>query len=118
MDSDTAAKIVFKPKTGNPDADHAAIYRSVMAATFGDDEKAKRVADQYVLDQYGASGLAAQRAPMVATPGAPPPAALKGLQPGQIRHFGAQGDWTLGIDGKPRRVSSNAIAGGNPQSTQ
>jgi hypothetical protein len=116
VDPDTAAKVAFKPKTGNPNADHAAIYKSVMQATMGDDEKAKRVADQYVLDQYGAKGLSDANAPLI--PDRPPPAALQGLKPGLVRDFGAKGKWTLGIDGKPIKVPGGAIAGGAPQTTQ
>lgn len=112
MDSDTAARLIFKPKTGNIDADHAAIYKSALAATLGDDDKAKRIADQYVLDQYGAGGLARAHAPLVPQKGVPPPEALRGLERGKVRHFGAQGDWTLGINGQPVRV------GGGPQSIQ
>lgn len=116
IDDDTAVKIAFKPKTGNPNADHAAIFRSVMSATMGDEEKAKRVADQYTLDQYGARGVAAANAPIVDEK--PPPAAMQGLQHGQVRNFGAKGSWTVGIDGKPIRVPAGSIAGGAPQTPQ
>lgn len=116
MDAETAAHVAFKPKTGDANKDHAAVYRSVMAATFGDDEKAKRVADQYVIDQYGAKGLSNANAPMI--PDRPPPAAMQGLQPGKVRNFGAKGSWTVGIDGKPIRVPDNAISGGAPQTPQ
>lgn len=116
IDPDTAAKVAFKPKTGNPNADHAAIYKSVMSATFGDTEKAKRTADQYVLDQYGADGVAKANAPLVTEK--PPAAALQGLTPGNVRDFGAKGKWTIGIDGKPLQVKNAAIAGGTPQTTQ
>lgn len=112
LDPDTAAKIAFKPKTGNANGDHAAIFRSAMAATMGDDEKAKRIADQYVLDNYGASALTQNQTPLVAPKGQPPPQALQGLKTGMIRDFGAQGKWTVGIDGKPVRV------GAGPQSIQ
>jgi len=112
LDTDTAAKIAFKPKSGNPDTDHAQIYRSVMAATMGDDEKAKRVADQYILDQYGAGAIAKAHAPLIPGGGGPPAQALQGLKPGMVRDFGANGKWTVGIDGKPVRV------GGGPQTIQ
>lgn len=107
IDKNVAAPILGLKRSGNPDADHTAIFRSVLSATMGDTEKAQRVADQYVLDQYGAGALTRAHTPPV-QPGAadqPPAAALQGLQRGQIRHFGAKGDWTLGIDGKPVRVN-------------
>lgn len=110
VDPNTAAQVAFKPKSGNPNADHAQIYRSVLGATMGDTDKAKRVADQYVLDQYGAKGVAQANAPMI--PNNPPPQALQGLKPGMTRDFGANGKWTVGIDGKPVRV------GAGPQSIQ
>ena len=112
IDPDTAAKIVFKPKTGNPSTDHLAVYKSALAATAGDPEKASRIADQYTLDQYGAGALARQNGPVIPTPGAPPAAALQGLKPGEVRNFGAKGKWTIGIDGKARLVS------GSPQTIQ
>jgi hypothetical protein len=110
MDPDTAAKVAFKPKTGSIDADHAAIYKSVMTATLGDDEKAKRVADQYILDQYGAGAVQKAHAPLVDK--TPPTPALQGLKPGMVRDFGANGKWTIGIDGNPRRI------GGGPTTIQ
>jgi hypothetical protein len=109
MDQDTAAKIAFKPKTGSVNADHAAIYKSVMQATMGDDEKAKRVADQYILDQYGAGAVTKANAPIVQPGNKPPPQALQGLKPGMVRDFGAQGKWTIGIDGQPTQVSSGPL---------
>jgi hypothetical protein len=104
--------------SGNPNADHASVYKSVMSATLGDTEKAKRVADQYVLDSYGAGALAKANAPAV--PDQPPATALTGLKPGdgKMLDFGAKGKWTLGIDGKPLKVPDNAIAGGAPQTIQ
>lgn len=111
MDPNAAAPILGVKRSGNPNADHQMIYRSVMNATMGDDEKAKRVADQYVLDNYGAGSITRANAPPVPASGGqtPPAAALKGLAPGQVRHFGANGDWTLGIDGKPRRVGAGPL---------
>lgn len=109
LDQDTAARVAFKVKSGNPDADHAAIYRSVMSATMGDDEKAKRVADQYVLDNYGAGALTRAHAPLVSSKNAPPPEALKGLDRGHVRDFGPKGKWTVGIDGKPVPVSAGPL---------
>jgi len=115
MDPDTAAKVAFHAKTGDPNADHASVFKSVMGATM-DDATAKRVADQYVLDQYGAGGLAKANAPLI--PDRPPPEAMKGLEPGKVRNFGAKGSWTVGIDGKPIKVPANAIGGGAPQTPQ
>jgi hypothetical protein len=111
VDKNTAAQVAFKQKTGNPNADHAAIYKQVLSTTMGDTDKAMRVANQYVLDQYGPGAVAKANAPMVAT-GAPPPQAVAGLKPGMIRDFGVNGKWTVGIDGKPVRV------GAGPQSIQ
>ena len=110
MDKNTAAPILGIKPTGKPLADHAAVYKAVMTATLGDDEKAKRVADQYTLDNYGAGAVAKANAPPL--PEQPPAVALQGLKPGQVRHFGEKGDWTVGIDGKPRRV------GAGPQTIQ
>lgn len=115
IDPETAAQVAFKPKTGDAIKDHAAVFKSVMGATM-DDSQAKRVADQYILDQYGAGGLAKATAPMI--PDRPPAAALKGLQPGNVRDFGAKGKWTVGIDGKPIKVPAGSISGGAPQTTQ
>lgn len=112
MDPDVAAKIAFHAKSGDPTTDHSAVFRSVMNATMGDDEKAKRVADQYILDTYGAGALARATSPIAQTPGTPPPRALDGLKPGMVRDFGPNGKWTLGIDGRPVRV------GGGPQTIQ
>jgi hypothetical protein len=102
MDKNTAAPILGIKPTGKPQADHAAVYKAVMTATLGDDEKAKRVSDQYVLDNYGAGALARANAPPL--PEMPPPEALKGLVAGKVRDFGEKGKWTLGINGQPRRV--------------
>jgi hypothetical protein len=110
LDNKTAEAIAFKEKTGNPDADHLSVYKTVMAATFGDAAKAQRVADQYTLDKYGAGALGRQNASIGA--GAPPPEALKGLKHGEMLDFGPKGKWTIGLDGKPVRV------GGGPQSLQ
>ena len=103
LDPSTAATVAFHAKTGNANADHMSIYRSVMSATMGDQGKAKRAADQYILDNYGAAGLAGMNQPLV--PDVPPPAVLAGLRPGVVRDFGSKGAWTIGIDGKPKRVN-------------
>jgi hypothetical protein len=103
MDQNTSAQVAFKPKTGSPDQDHKDIYKSVMSATMGDTDKAKRAADQYVLENYGAGAIPKQNAPMV--PDAPPADALKGLAQGQARDFGAKGKWAIGLDGKPVRIA-------------
>lgn len=105
MDKNAAAPILGVKPSGKPQADHAAVYRSVMNATMGDDEKAKRVADQYVLDNYGAGAI--PRANATPIPVTPPPAALQGLKQGQVRHF-PNGDYTVGIDGKPVRVTGGS----------
>lgn len=113
VDQDTATKIAFKPKSGSVDSDHMAVYKALLTASFGDEDKAKRGADQYILDNYGAGALTNAHKPLAQPqgPGAvPPPAALQGLQKGQVRHFGAKGDWTLGIDGKPVQVHAGTQA--------
>ena len=110
MDKNTAAPILGIKPTGKPQADHASVYKAVMTATSGDDEKAKRVADQYTLDNYGAGALAHANEPPL--PEQPSAQALQGLKAGETRHFGAKGDWTMGLNGKPRRVN------GGPQSIQ
>ena len=110
MDHNAAAPILGIKRSGNPAADHAAVYKATMAATMGDDEKAKRVADQYTLDNYGAAALSLNT--RQAVPNNPPAQALSGLKPGMVRDFGANGKWTVGIDGKPIRVGSG------PQSIQ
>lgn len=112
LDAKTAEAVAFKEKTGNPDADHLSVYNSVFRSPIkgGDPALAKRVADQYTLDKYGPGSLGRQNAPI--GPGSPPAKALEGLKPGMVRDFGANGKWTIGIDGKPTRVS------GGPQSLQ
>lgn len=113
VDQNTATTIAFRPKTGNPNADHMAVYKSLLQASFGDEDKAKRGADQYVLDNYGAGAITQANKPVVQPQGignTPPAAALAGLQKGQVRHFGAKGDWTLGIDGKPVQVNAGPQA--------
>jgi hypothetical protein len=114
VDPNTAMQVAFKQKTGNPNQDHASVYRAVLQTTMGDDEKAKRVADQYILDNYGAGAITRANAPAISPQGAdaPPASALNGLQPGMKRDFGAKGVWTIGIDGKPKLVS------GGPQTIQ
>lgn len=113
MDPESAKSILGVKPSGNPNADHASVYKSVVQATMGDEEKAKRVADQYVIDSYGAGALARANSPSVPTPGAPPPQALSQLKPGsgQYLDFGAKGKWTLGIDGKPVRVGASPLTG-------
>jgi hypothetical protein len=102
VDEDTAAHVAFKAKSGNPAGDHKDVYKALLTATM-DPEKAKRGADQYVLDNYGAHAIPKQNAPLVSEP--PPATALSGLKPGMVRDFGAKGQWTVGIDGKPTRVA-------------
>jgi hypothetical protein len=107
MDANAAAPILGVKPSGRPTADHAAIYKSVLSTTMGDTDKAKRIADQYVLDNYGAGAIPkANAAPIPVTP---PPQALAGLQKGMVRHT-ANGDWTLGIDGKPVRVNAAPLS--------
>lgn len=113
VDQDTATKIAFRPKTGSVDSDHMAVYKALLQSSFGDEEKAKRGADQYIIDNYGAGALTNAHKPIVQPQGignTPPAAALQGLQKGQVRHFGAKGDWTLGIDGKPVQVNAGPQA--------
>jgi hypothetical protein len=115
IEPEKATKILgFKP-SGNADADHTSVYKSALAESL-DEKTAQRAADQYVTNKYGAGALDKLNAPLI--PDAPPPAALQGLERGKVRHFGAKGDWTLGIDGKPLRVPKGSIAGGAPQTTQ
>lgn len=115
IDPGTAAQVAFKPKTGNPTGDHLAVYKSVMTATMGDEDKANRAADQYVLENYGPGAIPNQNKPLTPGAGAPPPAALNGLKKGMVRTVqapdGTTSQWTLGLDGKPVRVGngSNAI---------
>jgi len=113
IDKNDAAPILGLKKTGNPTADHASVYKATLSATMGDEDKAKRVADQYVLDNYGAGAISRATAAPVPT-NQPPPQALKGLTPGsgQYLDFGAKGKWTLGIDGRPVQV------GQGPQTIQ
>lgn len=102
VDDDTAAHVAFKAKSGNPAGDHKDVYKALLTATM-DADVAKRGADQYVLDNYGANAIPKQNAPLISE--APPAEAMQGLQHGQVRDFGAKGKWTLGIDGKPQRVA-------------
>jgi hypothetical protein len=115
VDENTANTIAFKPKTGNPMADHTTIYKSIMAATMGDEDKAKTGADQYIIDNYGPGALSKATTPMIPPQkpgggpvGSPPPQALQGLKPGMIRDFGANGKWSVDIDGNPVRVGASA----------
>lgn len=108
VDANTAATVAFKPKTGNPNADHANVFKAVLSSTLGDEDKAKRAADQYVLDQYGAGAIGKANAPLI--PNNPPPQAIAGLKPGMVRDFGANGKWTVGIDGKPVRVGTGSAS--------
>jgi hypothetical protein len=114
VDANTATQIAFRPTTGNALKDHAAVYKSVLSATMGDTDKAKMAADQYIIDNYGAGELSRATAPVVPPRGAggaavtPPPSALQGLKPGMVRDFGANGKWTVGIDGTPQRVGASA----------
>lgn len=114
IDAGTAAQVAFKPKTGNPTSDHLAVYKSVMGASMGDEDKAKRAADQYVLENYGAGAIPKQNAPLTSGGGTPPPEALAGLKSGQARTLrapdGTLSQWTLGIDGKPVRVGNGPSA--------
>jgi hypothetical protein len=103
VDENTAAQIAFKPKTGSPTQDHKDIYKALLGATM-DPDKAKRGADQYVLENYGAGAIPRANAPII--PQAPPAEALQGLKPGMSRNFGDKGTWTIGIDGKPVRVQT------------
>jgi hypothetical protein len=112
IDKNAAAPILGVKPSGNPTKDHAAVYKQVLQSTMGDDEKAKRVADQYTLDNYGAGAIPRANQAPIQAPGTPPAAALQGLSPGKVRDFGANGKWTLGIDGKPIRV------GAGPQTIQ
>lgn len=102
VDDDTAAHVAFKAKSGNPAGDHKDVYRALLTATM-DPDVAKRGADQYVLDNYGANAIPKQNSPLI--PDAPPAEAMQGLEHGQVRDFGAKGKWTLGIDGKPQRIA-------------
>jgi hypothetical protein len=115
IEPETATRILgFKP-TGNANADHTSVYKSALAESL-DEKTAQRTADQYITNKYGANALAKVNAPII--PDAPPPAALQGLERGKVRHFGAKGSWTLGIDGKPIKVPAGSLAGGAPQTTQ
>jgi hypothetical protein len=109
IDKNAAAPILGIKPSGKPHADHASVYKSVMTATMGDDEKAKRIADQYVLDNYGAGAIPRENASPVPTPGVPPTQALADLKQGMVRDFGANGKWTVGIDGKPVRVGGGPL---------
>jgi|ERR1700684_1305763 len=117
MDENAANSVAFKAKTGNPLADHTAIYKSIMSATMGDTDKAKTGADQYIIDNYGAGALSRATAPMIPPQksggggpvGKPPPQALQGLTPGKVRDFGPKGKWTLDMEGNPIQVGVSAI---------
>jgi hypothetical protein len=113
MDPNTAHATAFKPPTGNSLKDHATVYKAIMSATMGDTDKSKQGADQYIIDNYGAGELSRATAPQVPPQkpgggaiGSPPPTALQGLKPGQVRDFGARGKWTVGIDGTPQQVGA------------
>ncbi len=110
MDKNVAAPILGVKPSGNAIKDHTAVYKAVLSTTMGDEKAARRVADQYTLDNYGAGAVAKANAPPIAN--APPPQALQGLKPGMVRDFGGNGKWTVGIDGKPRQI------GAGPQTIQ
>lgn len=123
LDPSAAASIAFKPKSNDAMKDHKDVYSKVLAATFGDTDKAKAASDQYVIDNYGAGALTTATAPLVppkASGGTnpiehPPPAKMKGLAPGAIRDFGAKGRWQLLPDGSTKYLGPGSQQAGAPQ---
>lgn len=104
VDPNDAAPILGMKKTGNPAADRRAVYTAYLSATLGDEEKSTRGADNYIMSTYGPGAV--QRATATVVPNAaPPPRALNGLKPGMVRDFGAKGQWTLDVNGRPVKVS-------------
>jgi hypothetical protein len=123
-----ATSIAMKPKTGNVNQDHTAVFKTAMQANGGDSDSATHVADMYILNKYGAGALAQTNKPQVPqrgpyAPPAPPAQALQGLKPGMVRDFGPKGAWSLGLDGTPYLVrqpggqSPNAIQNPPPQAS-
>ena len=97
-------RIAFKAKSGNPMADHTAIYKSIMSATMGDTDKSedrrgsvhhRQLRGGCSLEGDRADGATPQRGRRAVPPGAPPPQALQGLKPGMVRDFGPnKGKWS------------------------
>ncbi len=104
--TDDAKAILGIKSTGKPDADHLSVYNNALRVNGGDHEAADRIADQYVLNKYGAGALARQNSPQLPQGQGPPPAAFNGVKANQVLDFGPNGRWAMGIDGKPHRVTS------------
>lgn len=109
VDNDTAMTIAFKAKTGNPTADKLSVYRTVMSATYGDADKAKQAADEWVKDNYGPQN---SNGPTI--PNSPSSYNFQGLKAGQMRTMPDGSHWTVGIDGKPHRVTLPGNSGAIP----
>lgn len=104
---DLAMRIAYHQVSGNPVKDYKDVFNTALRANFGNDKKAKQVADSFVSLTYGEDAVADAQRPKIAedapptAQGAPP---LTALKPGQITTFKNGTRWRIGKSGQPEQV--------------
>lgn len=104
-DPASAELIAFAERTGDPRKDYLTVFNRALTTSFGDEKKAKQIAEEAIKYAYP-DGTDIQddsppmrpRAPSVQ----PPPVNL--LKPGQVTKFKNGQKWTLDASGQPKQV--------------
>lgn len=52
LDKETAMRIAYRQSSGDPRKDYLAVYKTAMSSNFGDEKKAKAIADSYIQFTY------------------------------------------------------------------
>jgi hypothetical protein len=65
MDKETAMRIAYRQMSGDPRKDYQSVFRAALTSNFGDEKKAKQIADSYIEFVYPGESLQQRSAPLV-----------------------------------------------------